>query len=138
MTDLVITAASLLPGSDAVVQNGAAGEAVGQGKAVYFDSTLQQWLLADANHATAAKRRPTGIALNATTAAAQKLAVQTGGTITIGAALTAGARYYCSATAGGIAPEADLATGMETSLIGIALSTTVLKLLFANTQAVIP
>lgn len=137
MTDLVITAASIAPASNAVIQNSAAGEAVAQGKAVYFDSSLQQWLLSDANHATAAKRRPTGIALNTTTAAGQKLAVQTGGDITIGATLTGGSRYYASATAGGIAPEADLTTGMEVSLIGIAKSASLLSLLFANTQVVL-
>lgn len=138
MTDLSITAASIAPAANAQIEYGASGEAIGAGKSVYFDSSLQQWLLADANHATAAKRRPTGISLNASAAAGQKVAVQKGGDLNLGATLVAGARYYCSATAGGICPEADLATGMEVSLIGIATSTSNLKTLFANTQVVTP
>jgi hypothetical protein len=135
MADLSITVASLATATNTVKDvSKNAGEAVAQGKAVYFDSTLQQWLLADSNHATAAKRRATGIALNTTTAAGQPIAVATGGDLTLGATLTAGSRYYVSGTAGGICPEADLTTGMEVSLIGIAKSATLLGLSFINSQ----
>ncbi len=133
MADLSITAASIVPASNAVKDvSHNSGEAIGQGKSVYFDSSLQQWLLTDANHATVAKHKATGFALSATTAAGQPIAVQTGGDVTPGATLVAGSRYYASATAGGIAPEADLTTTWEVSLIGIAKSTTLLQLIFAN------
>jgi hypothetical protein len=44
--------------------------------------------------------------------------------------MTAGTVYYLSATAGGICPVADLASGQYPCAVGIATSTTVLKLGF--------
>lgn len=52
------------------------------------------------------------------------------GPITIGATLTAGVAYYCSGTAGGIAPVADVTTGWYVTIVGIATSTTVLDVKF--------
>jgi hypothetical protein len=67
------------------------------------------------------------VALHAA-AANQPLAIQKAGDITIGAALTAGVDYWLSATPGGIAPRADVTTGMDPILIGVAKSATVLTL----------
>ena len=50
--------------------------------------------------------------------------------ITLGEVLTAGVAYYLSDTAGGICPVADLGAGEYPCLIGIANSTTVLRLGF--------
>ena len=72
---------------------------------------------------TAAARSPQGIALNGASAN-QPISVQRGGSITIGATLTAGTAYYLSGTAGGIAPEADLASLDELTLLFVATSTT--------------
>jgi hypothetical protein len=82
---------------------------------------------ADSNSGTAAAKTAGGIALNGASLN-QPLAVQKSGDITIGATLTAGARYYLSETAGGIQPEADLASGEYVCLIGLAKSTTVLAI----------
>jgi hypothetical protein len=46
--------------------------------------------------------------------------VQTAGNINLGATLTVGQIYVLSATAGGIAPVADLATGHYPSILGVA------------------
>jgi hypothetical protein len=46
--------------------------------------------------------------------------------------MTAGKLYVVSATAGGIAPSADLTTGWRTSLLGIAISTTILDMYIIN------
>ena len=80
---------------------------------------------ADSNSATAEARAATAIALTGSSLN-QPIVVQTSGTITIGATMTAGIQYYLSDTAGGICPVGDLASGMDPILIGIAKSATVL------------
>ena len=124
MADLTITAASVVAGGNAVVDNGVAGAAITAGQVVYkaADGTYK---LADNNLAGA--EAPTGIALNGA-AIGQRVAVQTSGKITIGATLTAGSAYCLSSTAGGICPVADLTTGNVVVQLGLAVSTTVLDL----------
>jgi hypothetical protein len=130
MADIVITAASVLPGSDANIDTShLAGEAIIQGKTVYFDSTVKKWKLSDSNSATVEARKATGISLNSASLN-QPIAVQKGGTITIGATMTAGLAYYNSDTPGGICPVADVGTGEYVEIIGVAQSTTVLGLTF--------
>lgn len=125
MTDLVVTAANVLKGSDAMIEHGTAGAAVTAGQPVYLDDTTGKYLLSDNN--ASGKKTVRGIALHAA-AANQPLAIQRKGEITLGAALTAGSAYYLSGTAGGIMPEADLTTGMDVVFLGLAKSTTVLVL----------
>lgn len=127
MSDLSITAANVVPGSDAVVEHGTAGVSITAGQQVYLDSATGKYGLADNNSATAGVRKPRGTALHAA-AANQPLAIQRDGSITIGATMTAGVAYYLSDTPGGICPVADLASGEYPSLIGMATSTTVLDL----------
>lgn len=126
MADLAITAANVLAGAGAAVSRGVAGATVTAGQTVYLDTSTGKWKLADNNSATAAVRTPGGIALNGASDG-QPLAVLTEGPITIGAALTAGVAYYLSDTPGGICPVADLGAGEYPTVIGIASSTTVLK-----------
>ena len=127
--DLTITAASVVKGSNAVVENGTAGATITAGQAVYYDSAVGTWKLADGNSATAAARSPKGFALNGA-ASGQPLTLHKSGNVTIGATLTAGVAYYLSDTPGGICPVADLATGEYPTIVGIATSTTVLKVQF--------
>lgn len=124
MTDIAITAANVLAGSDSTRENGRAGVAITAGQVVYkaSDGTYK---LADTNDSVAAARKPAGIALNGASAG-QPLAVLTKGSITIGGTLVGGTAYYLSGTAGGIAPVADLTTGDRPALLGMATSTTVL------------
>lgn len=127
--DLSITAASVAKGTNAVIEHGTAGATITAGQAVYFDSAAGTWKLADDNSATAAARSPKGFALNGA-ASGQPLTVHKSGNITIGATLTAGVAYYLSDTPGGICPVADLTTGEYPTIVGIATSTTVLKVQF--------
>lgn len=127
MTDLSITAASVVAGADAVRDSGIAGEAVAAGKAGYLSSTTNRWMLADSNSATAEARLAKGIFLN-NAAAGQPVAVQRSGDITIGATLTPGTAYYLSDTPGGICPLADVGSGEYVCLLGLAKSSTVLAL----------
>lgn len=125
MADLVITAASVLPGSGATIREVTWGATVTAGKVVVADPATGKWVLADNNHATAALRIAAGIALNGG-ADGQPGHVLTAGPVTLGAVLTAGVAYYLSDTAGGIAPVADVGSGERSVLLGIATSTTVL------------
>jgi hypothetical protein len=128
MADLVITAASVLAGSNAVIDRQRnAGETVTAGQAVSLLSTTGEWMKSDSNSATAELRTPGGIALNGA-ADGQPLAVQKSGDVTLGAVLTAGVAYYLSDTPGGIAPVADVGSGEYSVILGIAKSTSVLAI----------
>lgn len=128
MADITVTAASVVPGSDAVIdRGGTAGATITAGQVVYKEAASGTYKLADANSATAEVRQPDGIALNGASAN-QPIAVQTGGSITIGATVVAGTTYVLSsATAGGIAPQADLTTGDDVVILGVATSTSAIK-----------
>lgn len=126
MADLTITATSVVAGSDSQQVSGILGETVTAGQAVVKNSS-NLWVKADSNHATAALRKASGIALNGG-AINQPVRVHTAGSITIGATLTAGLAYYLSDTPGGICPVADIGAGEYVCLLGLATSTTVMNL----------
>lgn len=138
MTDLSITAASVVAGSNANTELGTAGETITAGQVVYRDSTTGKYMKADNNSATAEARVPRGVALNGA-ALNQPLVIQKSGDITIGASLTAGAAYYLSETAGGICPVADISTAGEYYvLLGLATSTAVLAIDIQNSGVAVP
>jgi hypothetical protein len=126
MADLTITAASVVVVANAATKSdqGVAGETIAAGKAVY-KAASGKWMLADNDSATAEAKTALGIALNGA-ALDQPLTIHKMGKLTIGATLTAGSRYYLSSTAGGIMPEADLASGDYVCLLGLASSASVL------------
>jgi hypothetical protein len=128
MAAISITAANVLPGSNARTRNANFGATVTQGQVVYQDAADNELKLADADSATAAVRVPVGIALNAGSDG-QPGTIQTEGDITIGATLTAGLPYFLSPdTPGGIALIADVAIGDDYVQIGIAKSASVLTI----------
>lgn len=129
MADISITAGNVVKGSNAVVENGHAGETITAGQVVYLDTSTMLYMKADADAASASARQPRGIALNSASLN-QPLAIQKSGDITIGGTLTAGVTYYLSGTAGGIAPVADVGTGEYYCTVGIAKSTSVLSIGF--------
>lgn len=126
MADLTITAADVIADADATVQKGTAGATIVAGNAVYLDSADNRYKLADCDSATAAAKSPAGIALNSASSG-QPVAVISRGDLTLSSVLTAGTAYYLSATPGGIAPFADLASGDDVVVLGIAKSATVLQ-----------
>jgi len=132
MADVSITAANVLPGDDAVIEHGTYGATVTQGQVVYQDSADKKLKLADNDHAAAAVRGFRGIALNAG-ANGQPGSIQRSGDITIGGPLVAGTTYCLSSTAGGICPQADVASGDEVIVIGVAKSTSVLTIRAVDT-----
>lgn len=131
MTDLSITAANVVAGSNAEVDSGIAGEAITAGQAVYVSSSTNRVMKGDSNSATAEARKAKGIALNGA-AAGQPVDYIKSGDLTVGAVLTANVPYFMSDTPGGVCPIADVGAGEYLCQLGIAKSTTVLAV---NIQA---
>ena len=135
MTDLVITAASVVAGSGAKKVSGTAGATITAGQVVYLEAATKTYKLADTDSATAEVRSPAGIALHAA-ASGQPLTVLTSGPVTIGATVAVGDVYYLSGNAGGLAPLADVAAGDYPCIIGICTSTSVLDVKIHEAGAV--
>lgn len=127
MADLTITAANVIAGTNAVVERGVAGATITAGQPVYKEAASSKYKLADNDSVATGATTPRGIALHGASDG-QPLDIQTDGDITIGATMTAGVAYYLSATAGGICPVGDLGSGKTVSLIGVSISTTVLRM----------
>lgn len=136
MADLSITAALVLAGVGAKVDYGKSGATVTAGKVLFEDETTRRFGLADSN-GTAAAKQAIGFALNGASDG-QPLAVLRSGPITIGATLVPGTAYYLSDTAGGICPLADVGSGENVVLLGIAASTTVLHVDIQNPGVTLP
>lgn len=127
MADISVTAGSVVPGSGATFLRATAGGSITAGQPVYLDSSdSNKAKAADAN-ASSATAAAVGIAIHSCSSG-QTVTYQTGGSITIGATVAAGVTYFVSATAGGIAPAADLASGWYVTRLGYATSTTVLQM----------
>jgi len=121
MADLTITASQVLPvGTSFPSELLLAGAAITAGDALYKDAS-SLWQLADAN-VSAVEANASAIALN-DAAVSQPVRGQTGGTITLGAgaAPAAGEVYCVSATAGNIAPDADITTGLFKTILGVGI-----------------
>lgn len=137
MADVVITAANVLKVSGATVERGTAGATITAGQLVYKDSSdSNKYKLADANGA-AALNVVVGIALNGASSG-QPLEVLTAGLIDIGGTITVGGVYVASATAGGIAPVADLVSGWKTSVIGIGTTAARMQVSINNSNVAVP
>lgn len=131
MADIVITAANVVPGSNATVEHGTFGATITQGIVAYRDAADGKYKIADKNSATAAAKVARGIALNAGSDG-QPGAIIRSGDVTIGATLVAGTTYVLSDD-GGISPQADATTGDTVVVIGVATSTSVLHVDIQNT-----
>ena len=126
MADVSVTAASVAPGTDTQYADGFLGASVTAGQTVYLDTSTSTYKLADAN-ASSTTANAAGIAMNGG-ASGQPVKVAIGGSINPGFSVTTGSVYVLSATAGGIAPVADLASGHYPVIVGIGVSATSLKL----------
>lgn len=129
MADLVITAANVVAGENAVKESALAGEAITAGKTMYVDPATKKFMLADSNSATAEAKAATHIALNGA-ALNQPVVGIKGGDLAVGAVLTAGSTYFLSDTPGGICVDADVGAGENVCQVGIAKSTSVLAVKF--------
>lgn len=137
MADLTITAANVVAGSGADIESGTAGATITAGQTVYKNATTGRYALADADETSpAAARQPRGIALNGASDG-QPLQVHRDGRLNIGATLTPGTAYYLSPNPGGIAPLADVLSGDDIVLIGLAASASdlLVKIVATGVQA---
>lgn len=136
MVDIVITPGSVVAGSNAKKTPGTAGATVTAGQTVYRDATSKKFLLADSDSATAGVRDVFGIALHGASLD-QPLMVQTEGDINLGATLVVGKTYILSDTPGGIMPIEDVEIGDYTTVIGVASSTSNLKMKIVAGEAAV-
>lgn len=126
MADVAVTATSVVPASDTLYADGILGATVTAGQTVYLDSATNTYKLADADLSSAAAATA-GIAMNGG-ATGQPVKVAVGGSINPGFTVGIGSIYIQSATAGGIAPVADLASGGYPVIVGIGTTASNLKL----------
>lgn len=133
MTDISVTAASVVAAASALVEHGAkSGATLTAGLVVYKDAADNKLKLADNDSGTAALRTAYGITLSGASNN-QPVSVAKRGPVTFNAVLTAGVVYAVSGTPGGICPLADVASGDDVIILGVALSTTVLDLQINDT-----
>lgn len=125
MADLVITAANVVPASTATRKTGTAGEAITAGMPVYIDAS-DNYKLKKADDTTAAKSAAVGIACN-DAAAGQPLSYVEEGDLAVGAVLTVGVAYGLSDNAGKIRPLSDNASGDYVTKLGLATTTSNLR-----------
>lgn len=126
MADLSQTAANVAcGGSDAEIDLVQAGEAITQGMPVYLKAADLKYYKTDADGLATADC--VGIAL--TPAALNGyFVIQTDGDINLGATLTVGLEYYCSTNFGGICAIGDLTTGDYPTRLGVAITSSVLRM----------
>lgn len=135
MADISVTASSVVKGSGATTQTGIAGAAITAGQTLYIDTANSNVLKLCDVDLSELGATCCGIALHAASTG-QPITYQDAGAITFNAVLTAGKVYVATATAGGIALVADLATNWRTSIVGYATSTTSMTILIRNTGVV--
>lgn len=109
MADVVQTAANVTWVSGTRPFVGKAGATIPAGAPVYLDTTTGEYLLADAD--TDAASVVAGVSISGGVDGRDMVIAPPGAVINWGATLTAGTIYVASATAGAVAPWADLGTG---------------------------
>lgn len=137
MADLTPTASALIPAANAIIVHGMSGAAIAAGKSVYLDPDTKTVKLADNDAVDTDEHNAVGISLNATAAAGQPVSFQKGGNLAFGAILTKGETYCVSGTPGGICPRADVTTGDELVILGIASTTSNLQVGIRDTNTVL-
>lgn len=137
MADLTITAANVVPAAGSAKSTGTANDTITAGQTINKDPTDGLIYRSDNNSATAARRRVDGIALNAASAN-QPVDFITSGGLTPGATVVIGTIYCLSGALGGICPAADLVSGMETTVLGIATAVNNIALNIQNSNVLIP
>ncbi len=121
MADYSVTAASVLPSTSARLLQVTAGAAITIGQSVYLDTATNTYKAADANGASPLFTFA-GIAVSQAAAAGQPLLIcQSDPSFTPGFTIAAGATVILSATPGGLAPIADLASGWYLTVVGVGI-----------------
>jgi hypothetical protein len=128
IADLSITVANVAKGANAQIANGTAGGTITAGQALWLDATTGTLKATDPTFAGGTKAACVGISLHGALSG-QPLAYQTQGQITIGATVTVGEIYLVSKTATGlIMPVGDVVSTNYVTILGVAISATVINL----------
>ena len=128
MANLSQTPGNVALGSNARTETVQVGEAVTQGQPVYQLTTDSKWYRSDANVAAAQTGQNAIVLTPASTNGYAVIIRQQRALVNLGATLVKGTTYVVSATAGAIAPQADLTTGDGIIVLGIASTTALLDL----------
>ncbi len=136
MADVTITAANVAPQSNAQIISGTigAGVTVTAGLWLYYDTASGTYFLALAD-GTAGHSAVAGMAVSSGSPG-QSVFIQIAGDVAIGAVILTGAAYYLSATGntlttGGITADAKAASGKFPAVLGMGVSTSILRIAIA-------
>ena len=121
---------SVRPTENTIVEAVTYGDAIGIGQGVYYDTTDKEYKLADASALATAKTR--GIAMTSGVDGGMGIIAKGGDVLLEGATIPVGV-YVQSATAGGIAPEADLTTNDYLTVLGQCVNATTKQFTIAIT-----
>jgi hypothetical protein len=129
MANLTITAGSVIRGTNSTPRRGTAGATIAAGDVLYFDPSVQKLKLADSNGGAAGDhiRKFRGIATNGASDGQDVNYVAADDDLTIGGTLVPGVPYFMSSTPGKLCELADLSAGATVTFIGIAKTTTKLR-----------
>jgi hypothetical protein len=132
MVDIVITAANVAPVSTGAnpsrLKQVIWGGNVTRGQPVYLDTADSKYKVAD-NNVAALNAGSAGLAIAMSDGGNnQPGVVLEGGDWTAGGTVVVGENYFLSATAGGIAPAADLASTHFVSHLGVGISASVIRM----------
>ena len=127
MADLTITETNI--STDEITEVGEAGEQITAGMPVYLAAATG--LLMKAINSSAAASAVKGISVNRAESG-QPVNYIPAGNLNMGASLTTGLIYVVSSTAGKISPATDNGSGEFVSVLGVATSTSVLKVGLLN------
>lgn len=108
------------------------GATISAGQTLYIDTADNEYKLADADDTSLDAGR--GIAITPGIDGGAGLIATGGNIVLVGATLAIGTAYYLSDTAGGIKPAADLTTGDNVVLLGVASTATQLDLAIRDFQ----
>jgi hypothetical protein len=125
------------PTRDTQVRNMEYGATVGIGQLLHFDTADNSCKLGDSNLSELAATL-FGLAMTPGVDGSYGLVAVGGEVVLVGATMAVGETYYLGATAGEIVPDADLAAGHRIAKLGIAVSTTLLRLQIDNTGIIHP
>ncbi len=135
--DISVTAANVRRGADYQQSTGITGEAITAGQLVALDTSDGKVYLSDANSGTSQRRKITGIATHTVTAADQPITYQTAGYVNPGGTAAAGVTYCMSATAGGIALDSDITSGLTKSIFGVGYTASLIRMSIFNSEATV-
>ena len=125
MADLTVVAANVKPAASTVTKKGIAGEAISAGESVF--KAADGGIELCENDQAALDAACIGVALN-DAAVDQPIEYAITGDVNMGAIMTIGQTYVVGAAPGGIAPEVDVIATEFLTVIGVATTTSNLKL----------